>query len=150
MTVRLFDVALARWLTQQELAHWDEHGAGGDVFFGKPPGAPDRALIITATGGTPDIASGTLPYDRPTAQILVRSERGHYADGQRRAWEIYDALNGRHRITIDEGGPDELYLVGMTVPIPPFHLQTDREGRHLWTLNIQAMVKRPTSLRPTT
>lgn len=147
---RMFDQALARWLTQQGLVDYDEHGAGGDVFFGTPPKAPDRAVIFTATGGLPDIASGTLPYDRPTAQILVRSERGNYPDGQRRAWKLYDALNGQHRLVIDAGGADELYVVGMTVPVPPTHIQTDTNGRHLWTLNVQAMVKRPTPQRPTT
>lgn len=147
---RLLDHAIARWLTQHGLVNYDESGIGGDVFFGTPPKAPDRAIIITATGGIPDVASGTLPYDRPTVQILVRSERGDYDDGQRRAWQLYDALNGQHRLTLDAGGPDELYLVGMTVPVPPYHLQTDSSGRHLWTLNLQAMVKRPTPQRPTT
>jgi hypothetical protein len=146
----VFGIALARYLSAEGFGDYQEYGARGDIFYAELPEAPDRAILVMPTGGLSDVAGGTLPYDEPTVQLLIRSERGEPEAGERRAWEIYDALNGLHRVTLNLGGQDEIYLVGMTAPIPPYHFQKDRNGRHLWTLNLQAIVKRPSRHRPTT
>ena len=144
----LFGVALARYLDEQGIGEYDELGAGGDIFYAEMPAAPDKAVMVMPTGGLPLQASGTLPYDAPTVQIMIRGERGQHVTGERLAWRIYDALNGLHRVTLDSGGEDEIYLVGMTVPIPPVHIGTDSQGRSRWSINPSARVKRPSVHRP--
>ncbi len=144
----VFGVALARYMTNQGLAIYDPDGVGGDLFYARLPSSPDQAVMIMPTGGNPLLASGTLPYDEPTVQIMVRSERGQPVAGERRAWAIYDALNGLHRVTLDPTGEDEIYLVGMTsMQTGPVHIRTDNMGRDTWSLNFQARVKRPSQHR---
>ncbi len=145
----LFGVALIRYLDVEGLGHYDESGIGGDLFYATMPDLPDRAVMVMPTSGLTDIASGTLPYDRPTCQLMVRGERYQPIDGERRAWELYDHLNGLHRVVLDPGGMDEIYVVGIKAPVPPVHVRTDSKGRDRWSLNLEAMVKRPTARRPT-
>ncbi len=144
----VFGVALARHFDLLGLGDYDPDGVGGDVFYARMPSSPDKAVMIKPTGGEPLLAGGTLPYDAPVAQVMIRGERGEPVDTERRAWAIYDALHGLHRATLDPGGQDEIYVVGMTAIQPPTHVDTDRSGRDTWTINIRAIVRRPTMHRP--
>ena len=144
---RVFGAALARHIHQLGLGTYDPDGAGGDVFYARMPSSPDKAIMVMPSGGEPDLASGTLPYDVPVTQVMVRGERTKPLDTERRAWAIYDALNGLHRVTLDQGGEDEIYLVGMTAMQPPVHVDTDKSGRDTWTINFRARVRRPSQHR---
>lgn len=143
----MFGLALTKYLQAQGLGEYDEDGIGGDLFYIEMPNAPDAIVSIKPTGGLPDIASGTLPYDYPTIQVMVRSERMDLISGERRAWQLYDSLNGLHRLTFDPGGDNEMYVVSVKAPVPPVHIRTDSQGRDRWTLNLQAMVRRRTLIR---
>ena len=144
----MFAVALARHLDDLGLGRFDEVGMAGDVFVargGRLPKNPGNLVSITPTGGIPQEAGGTLPWDEPTCQLLVRAACHHELDGLRRAQALYDALHGLHGLTMDEGGEDEVYVVRvLALQSGPLAVGADAEGRSLWSINVAALVRNST------
>ena len=143
----MFVFALARYLDVEGLGRFVEDGVSGDIFVGRArrlPQHPGNLIAINPTGGIPQEAGGTLPYDEPTCQLLVRAACHHETDGLRRAQALYDALHGLHGLTMDAGGPDAVYVVRVLAQqSAPLAVGADAEGRSLWSINVAAVVRNP-------
>lgn len=132
--------AFARYLESKDILVFDEEGGqDGDCFWGYMPDQPDAAVMVTPTGG--DEPSGTLAYDSPHVQFLVRSPEGDPRPGFKRAKAIQNALNGLHHTTIAEGTNAEVYVVGCkALSSDPSSIGEDDNGRHEFSINFAVEV----------
>lgn len=127
-------VAIARHLEQAGIVNFDEAGPAGDTFLGHMPSQPDAAVMIQPSGGDP--ASGTLGYDAPVVQVIVRGAGYDQRLPYQRARAIYAALHGLHHVTLDPGGPDEVFVVGcLAQQSDPVPLGPDDNERQEFSLN---------------
>lgn len=144
----MFAIALARYIDDLGLGRFDEVGMAGDVFVARSrrlPKNPGNLISITPTGGIPQEAGGTLPWDEPTCQLMVRAACHQELDGLRRAQALYDALHGLHALTMDPGGEDEVYVVRVLAQQSgPLAVGADAGGRSLWSINVAALVRNST------
>lgn len=123
------------------------HLAAGDdvpVFVGYMPDQPDTCVAIMPDGGRPQLSK--IPYDLPAVQLLARAVDPAAAHDV--AMAGYGALNCLDHVTLDDGGADEVFLVGMTAtqshPIP---LGPDDARRHEFAVNFDATITAPTTNR---
>lgn len=139
----MIDTAIAKHLTTLELVTYDPDGADGDCFVGFMPSTPDAAVMIKLTGGLPQPSKE--PDDRPTVQILVRGTRQDRQGALDWAVAILGALNCLDGVTLDEGGADEVYVVGLTAAqSAPIDIGKDDNDRHELSLNFDAYTHAPT------
>lgn len=102
-------VALARHLASLGLLVFDETGATGDTFIGMMPAAPDTAVAISPAGGNP--TNSHDGYDEPLVQIRTRGPAHDPRPAYLRCRDLYDAVVGLHAVTLDFGGPDEVFVI---------------------------------------
>jgi hypothetical protein len=65
---------------------------GTDIHISHMPDTPDLCVAVYDTGGEPP--EPHLVYNKPTAQVRVRGDRGGYEAAWSLAETIRDALNG--------------------------------------------------------
>lgn len=125
---------------------FDASGAGGNVFVSSMPSTPDVAVAIMPTGGQPNLTRD--PHDRPTIQVLVRGPRFDSRPAWQLASAIYSQLACLRYVTLDDGGPDEIYLVGCTaLQSAPVGIGQDPNQRHEYSLNFVCDTVAPTDHR---
>ncbi len=143
----MIEVALAKYLHGLGLVAYEPSSTSGDCFIDALPSSPEEAVMIKATGG-PALPDGAWnPWDEPTVQILVRGSEDPRG-GKQVAQAIYDALQGLHNTTLDEGGADAVYLVSATaIQSAPAHIGRDENHRHLFSQNHALHVRADTPNR---
>lgn len=143
----MIEVALAVYLDAQGLVTYEPAGASGDCFIDALPSSPEAAVMIKATGGPALVDGAWNPWDEPTVQVLVRGSEDPRS-GKQVAQAIFDALQGLHNTTLDEGGADAVYLVSATaIQSAPAHIGRDDNGRHLFSQNHALHVRADTPNR---
>lgn len=133
---------LAQWLGENVPGLTYSEQAGGNVFVDRIPTSPDEMVAVYGSGGFE--ADSALPYDSPTAQIIVRSTNN--PTWALDMWDlIYRHLQGlRH-----EELPDGTYLLfAIMLQSGPFPLGPDDSGRMQYTMNVRTETRNPTEERP--
>ena len=130
------DEALAQLLAERG------HGvyttpAGGSIFLGRLPAAPDEALAVTPYPGAAGDAG--IGYDQPRYQIAVRGGQD-YAVTRARAQAVYDDLVG---LTSRQLGDAWLVLIA-PVQSGPVYLPPDEHDRCQFVINLVLHLHRPT------
>lgn len=126
----------------------NEGVGGGDLFWEHMPATPDAAVMLLSTGGNPTPSGRTWGYDAPTVQIMVRGEPNDAVTPQRRAAELYGALQGLRYTTLDSGGDDEVFLCWATsLQTAPVNIGQDEKGRYRYVLNFDFLVRNVTAHR---
>lgn len=118
----------------------------GNVFLAHMPAGPDIAVAVMPSGGGRE--ASTSPHDSPSVQIIVRGERHAWRASYGLARDIYDALACLDNVTLDDGGTDEVWVVGTTArqsdPVP---MGADDNDRPEWSSNWDLLVHAPTTHR---
>lgn len=119
------------------------NGAGGNVFVDWMPDQPDIAVAVMTRPGSPNLTK--LPGETVGVQVLVRHTSTRAADDL--ADLIFDALACAPAQVLDDGGPDEVQVIGVT---PGSHspIGRDVKERPEWSLNFTLRIHNPTSHRP--
>lgn len=144
----MIHAALAKHLTGLGIVDYHDDGTvGGDCFLDHMPPEPDAAVSITLYGGIAQPSS--LPYDLPTVQIRTRGAKHDPVAPLVRIDAIYAALACLDGVTLDEGGADEVHLVGCTAALSASStLGVDDNDRHERVQNFDLHVHSPTTNRP--
>lgn len=140
-------VAIAKHIDANVSGITRSNTAGGNLFLGRMPDKPDEAVAVMPQPGLPQLDRS--PTDLPTVQVLVRGAKRTPMSGYERARAIYDALNCLDGVLLDEGGDDEVFVIGCTaVQSDPIPLGPDATERPEWSLNFQLITHQPTTHRP--
>lgn len=135
--------AIAKHLEGLGLVEFDADGVTGDAFIATMPSAPDEAVAITPTGGNPQPTRAAV--DLPVVQVRVRSARFDPRPGYERARDIYGALTCLDNVTLDDGGDDEVRVIGCTaIQSDPAPLGADENDRQEWVVNYALRTVAPT------
>ena len=139
-------IALAKYLTTKALAVYNPLTGTGNCFIAHAPATPDELVAITPYGGNP--TSGTQGYDEPTVQIRTRGKANDPLGPYLTGLAIYAALQGLHAITLDPGGPDEIWLLRcLSTQSAPVPIGQDINGRYEYSLNFACHVRALTANR---
>lgn len=143
----MIERAVARYLASLDLVTIGETTVGGDVFTGFMPTTPNVATSIVAYGAGPQPT--TNPTSLPRVQITCRGTQDDPVGPRERAQAIFSALACLDGVWLDEGGPDETWVIGCTpIQSAPFPLGADENGRHEQTCNYEFRIHAPTAHRP--
>lgn len=143
----MIEVALARYLHGLSIVTFDETGATGDCFVATMPSTPDVAVMVTPTGGLPQLSR--QPTDLPTVQFLVRGPRHDPRPPLARARRIIGALTCLDLVWLDQGGTAETFVNSCTaMQSDPISLGQDDNQRHEWAVNFALRTHSPTAHRP--
>lgn len=114
---------------------------GGTIFLAALPSTPDRCIAVARyAGGESD---SRLPYDEVNLQVRVRGTADPTtAEGA--AQDVYDDLHGLGMLTLPGGTWLQLAVGNQGGPI---YIGRDQNGRHEFTVNLRAEVRRPTPHR---
>jgi hypothetical protein len=138
-------IAAARYLSGKGLVSYDEVGTGGNCFLNHLPAQPNVAVMVKQTGGNPVPAGGSLGYDEPTVQLLVRGTRDPRS-GAALADALYSEMQGL-RGTIDPTGENVYVARCLAAQSAPVHIGVDENERHLYSLNFALHVRNITQHR---
>lgn len=144
----MFARAIAKHLSGRTLGGVDllfvANDAGGNVFVAHMPDQPDTAVAVMPDGGRAQLTK--VAYDLPSVQLIVRS--ADPATAHDVAVAVMEALNCLDGVTLDDGGADEVSLVGLTAaqshPIP---MGLDPARRHEFSVPFDGTVSAPTTNR---
>lgn len=140
--------ALAKWLDARGLVQYRPQTADGDCFLERLPDVPDRAVMLLSTGGNPLPAATTWGYDEPTLQLMARGAVDDPSGPQERAAALYAELQGLRNVRLDDGGPDEAWLIVCeSLQTAPLNLGADDKGRYRYVLNLALHVRALTMYR---
>lgn len=118
----------------------EDQGAGTvatDIFVGKLPDKPDAAIaIFTNQGGKPSVY---IPTADPDFQVLVRVPADEHDEGESKCAQIVGILHQLANVTLQAGGK---YAYFIALRSEPFYIQTDGQGRHEFSMNFVARIKR--------
>jgi hypothetical protein len=103
---------------------------GDDLHISEMPSTPDACISVHDSGGPPPSALFTL--ERPTVQVRVRAEKGHYEAGHATAAAIRDLLNGMHGFTLNGSRYISIFATSDVIP-----LGNDQNRRPEFTVNFQ-------------
>lgn len=125
-----------------------EGAATGNVFRGRFPAISEQSLAVIGTGGLPEMSN--LPTAHPTIQVLVRGDADDQDSADTLALWVIDQLDCLDRVLLDDGGPDEVWLIGCTaLQSEPIPLGFDDLTRcYELSTNFQLHVHQPTTHRP--
>lgn len=141
------ETAVARHLNAQGIVAFDESGVAGNTFLYALPSQPDVAVLINPTGGvgTSDNEEG---YDTPTLQVITRGAIHDPTGPHLLALAIYAELAGLHKMTLDEGGTEEVWLVNcLPLQSAPANLGRDDNERYQFSQNYALHVRNQTPHR---
>jgi hypothetical protein len=136
--------AVARHLSTRIVGlRYDPVGKDGNVFVAFMPDRPNIAVAVMPTGGLPQMTKD--PDDQPGVQIIVRGDRNMPRASYELARDIYGELTCLDLVTLDEGGDDEVFVVGCTaLQSDPVPMGQDSNQRHEWSLNFGLHTHAPT------
>jgi hypothetical protein len=135
--------AVAKYLDNAGLVDLHLDDGDGDVFIAHMPDQPDKAVMVTSTGGAEQPT--LLAFDDHTVQIIVRGDPRDPMDGYDRARAIYSALQGLDLTTVDEGGDHETLVLSTTaMQSDPVPMGEDANNRAEWSLNFRMSISAPT------
>jgi hypothetical protein len=121
---------MARYLTAQGLV---TYGAKGNTFIDHLPNAPDTAIGIFHSGGSPPEHKNSIRY--PRLQLLCRAKNRR--DAQALADSLLTHLHSLRHVTLTTGGTTVLLISALQPePIP---LQDDENGRVRYSVNFELM-----------
>lgn len=133
--------------TSTPLTYTGTTSATGNVIVGTMPAEPNECVGIFPLPGLPQTT--VAPTDLPSVQLRTRAKSVH--DAERMAHDIIDRLNCLDRVTLDPGGTDEVYVIGMTAAqSTPTPLGRDGNQRSEFTVSIDLRVHAPSTNRPAT
>jgi len=138
-------IAAARYLSGKGLVAFDEAGTAGNCFLNNLPAQPNLAVMIKQTGGNPVEAGGSIGYDEPTLQLLVRSSRDP-RPGALLAQSLYDEMVGLRGV-LDPAGENLTLVRCLAAQSAPVHVGTDENERHLYSINLALHVRHVTQHR---
>lgn len=116
--------------------------AGGTIYLAALPSAPDRAIAVARYGAGE--SDSRLGYDEVNLQIRTRGTRTDARTAEQDAQSVYDALHGLGERTLPGGTWLQLAVAGQGGPI---YIGRDEAGRHEYTVNVRAELRRVTSNR---
>ena len=139
-------IAVAKYLAETE-DDFTYSEAGGDLFIAFDP-STERAVVVM-----PQPGEGTYtkaPTDTPGLQIIVRHETLHDPlPGYQLARRIYSRLACLDNVTLDEGGDDEVRVIGCdAAQSDPVPMGVDANDRHEFSLNFDFRTVAATAHRP--
>lgn len=139
--------AIAKYLTTLGIVDYRDATTGGDCFLAHMPSDPDVATMVMPYGGVEQRTRSSV--DLPVVQLIVRGERHDPLGGLELALRAYAALACLDGVTLDEGGEDEVQVIGCTpAQSGPIPLGLDDNQRHEWSLNFDLRISNPTTHRP--
>lgn len=122
-------------------------GGAGNVFVEWMPPSPNVAVMVAGQPGLPQLSR--LATDLPGLQVIVRADPYSVEAGHALARAVYSALTCLDGVTLDEGGPHEVYVIGCTATqSEPAPIGRDELQRPEWSLNFQLRTHAPTAHRP--
>lgn len=86
--------------------------SGGNVTLDWMPESPDLAVAVMTQPGLPQ--KSKLAYDLPGIQVIVRGKPRDPRSSHDLAAAIHSELTCLDAVTLDDAGPDEVYVVGCT------------------------------------
>lgn len=129
---------------------FSETASGVNVFVQRTPDAastPHEVVTVMAGAGLPQMSR--LATDLPTIQVLTRGAPHDPLGGHALALACYSQLTCLDRVVLDEGGPDEVRVIGCTaVQSTPGSLGPDAADRQEWSQNYQLRTSNTTAHRP--
>lgn len=141
-------VALAKYLDAQGLLTYEPSRGEGDCFIAQLPSDPDAAVMIMPYGANPLPEAGSLGWDEPTLQLMVRGAPDDPITPHATARALYDALQGLRYTMLDAGGDDEVFLVSAKCnQTSPVHIDRDENRRHRYAVNVALHVRAATTHR---
>lgn len=124
----------------------DETLGTGNVFIDWMPSTPDVAAAVMSQPGEPQLTND--PSDVAGVQVLIRAARGDVRPGHAMARTVYSELTCLDLVTLDDGGPDEVFVVGCTaLQSDPAPIGQDENQRPEWSLNFRLHTHAPTAHR---
>lgn len=124
---------------------FNEAGVGGNLFVDHMPQSPDTAVMLTHSPGFEQRTKA--PTTLPSVQVIVRAL--HIREGFDLASEIFDELACLDGVLLDQGGVDEVFVIGLTAATSgPVAIGQDENRRHEWSLNFDGRIHQPTAHRP--
>lgn len=125
---------------------YDEVTATGNLFLQYMPSEPDVAVMLIIPSALPQATN--LPTSKPQLQAIVRADRFDVRGGDALAAAIWSELACLDRITLAEGTPDEVFVIGTTPSqSAPIALGVDDNQRPEWSLNFDLYISQPTTHR---
>lgn len=141
-------VAMAKYLDAQGLLSYEPASATGDTFIGHLPSSPDVAVMVMPYDAEPLPERGSLPWDEPILQLMVRGAPDDPITPYATARALYEALQGLRYTTFDEGGDDQIFVVSARcLQSDAFHLDVDENRRHRYVVNVAVHVRAATAHR---
>lgn len=138
--------AVAKHLAAEGIVTYSQV-AGGDVFVQTMPSTPDAAVCVAGYGAQANLTRS--PDDAPLLQVKVRGAAKDAVGSYARARRVYDALACLGPALLDEGGDDEVFVIGATpVQSDAIPLGVDENDRPEWVVNVAFLVAAPTTHRP--
>lgn len=99
-----------------------------------PATAPDASAVVLLGAGQ---ATDELGIERPSIQILVRSDIQDLESAETKASELFEALKYKRDFMIGDASIVELY----NTQSAPLYTGYDENERHLFSLNFMATVR---------
>lgn len=134
----------AQLLEDLALGTYNADGAaGGTVFLGAAPPAPDECITVARYGGAESDSAN--PWDEPRIQFRVRGTAADSRTAERKAQDVYDALHGLGYQALPGGTWLQLAIASGGGPV---YIGRDSDnGRHEYTVNLRCDVQRTTANR---
>ena len=131
--------SLTGYLSADDIAeHLEDAGVGTfghDITAGNMPEGKNKCVTVFDTGGAPP--EQEYPVDHASFSIMVRDVSSAYNAAKQRAQDIYQLLNRRRNLLINT--KDVMFVAANA---PPQSIGPDEKGRHRFTLNITAKIRR--------
>lgn len=121
---------MAAYIDDKGLGTYSPDSAGGNIFLEEMPPAPDDAICVYSTGGSPGDAGTSIR--RPSAQIIVRGV--DLAETMVRASAIHALFNDSSIREFTPGGTR--VMLCQCRQSEASHIGTDENGRHEYTINV--------------
>lgn len=131
----MFAEEVAQYLNLQGVGLYKSNDTGGNIFVGFLPNSPDTAIAVLQTGG--DTAPIALQQSVESLRVIVRGgfdtvEASALAD------KVQKALHGVRDTRLVPGGQ---WVCAIHAHIPA-GLGMDANGRHEYSVNLEALVTR--------
>lgn len=137
----MFVEQIAKYLTAQNIVDYDPDSTDTDTFIVHVPSEGDDVIILTPFPG--DEPDSKLGYDAPRFQVRARAGADPTVASDRIA-EIYAALNGLGKTTLDDG---TVLISCQAMQSGPGYIGQDGNGRHEFTCDFEAEVRAVTTHR---
>lgn len=137
---------LEEWARLLELlglgAYRVDGATGGTIFLAALPTSPDEAIAVARYGSGE--SDSKLPYDEVNLQFRCRGTLEDARKAEATAQAIYDALHGLGPRALPGGTWLQLAVAAQGGPI---YIGRDTNGRHEYTVNVRAEMRRTTPNR---